>query len=220
MRQLNEHDLKWAVRRLPKNVRDLLVDHGQKLMLAGGYIRSVIMNEEVKDIDLFGPSKGYSEACAKALAGDGKIYESQYAFSVYTKPMTQFIHRWSYEEPEVLIESFDFTIASAALWYCRVNQVWKSLCDDSYYEDLAAKRLVYRNPIRNEDAGGSILRVLKFYQRGYRIPLDSFAAVIERLDRGVSLEECDGRDRSKYAKVICGLLREVDPNTPMEGFPH
>ena len=44
------------------------------------------------------------------------------------------------------------------------------LCNIRFYPDLAARRLVYTSPLRNEDAGGSILRVLKFYQRGYRIP--------------------------------------------------
>lgn len=220
MRRLNDHDLKWAVRRLPYDVRKLMITHGMKVMLAGGYIRSIIANEPINDIDLFGPSKDYAEACAKELAGEhGRLHTTQYAISVSTmKPMVQFIHRWTYEEPRALIESFDFTIASAAMWWSFEEQQWKSLCDESFYEDLAAKRLVYRRPERNEDAGGSFLRVLKFYQKGYRIPLDSLAAVIERLDRGVDRQKGDTREF--YEKVIHGLLREVDPNTPMEGFPH
>ena len=84
---------------------------------------------------------------------------------------------------------------------------------------MAAKRLVYLSPVRSEDAGGSILRVLKFYKRGYNIPLDSLAAVIGRLNSGVDHRATHG-DPAQYEKVILGLLREVDPNTPMEGFPH
>jgi hypothetical protein len=63
-------------------------------------------------------------------------------------------------------------------------------------------------------AGGSILRVLKFYQRGYRIPLDSLGAVIARLMKPVDFDKIIGRtdQEDQLAKVLTGLLREVDPN--------
>ena len=59
--------------------------------------------------------------------------------------------------------------------------LFRSLCSGTFYQDLAAKRLRYTRPARNEDAGGSLLRVLKYYQKGYRIPLESFAGVLTRL---------------------------------------
>jgi hypothetical protein len=86
--------------------------------------------------------------------------------------------------------------------------------------------LVYLQPIRNEDAGGSMLRVLKFYQRGYRIPIDSLGQVISRLMTGVDISrihteqkkfdkdsEIPGLvfDEQQLSKVVTGLLREVDP---------
>lgn len=216
--QLNEHDLKWAVKRLPKAVREMMVVHGGKLFIAGGFIRSIIANEPVNDIDVFAPEKEYARAVATTLADGGRVWESEYAFSCSAmKPMTQFIHRWTYADAPSLIASFDFSIACAAIWH--EGEKWHSLCHDQFYQDLAAKRLVYLDPVRNEDAGGSLLRVLKFYQRGYRIPLDSLAAVIGRLDRGVDRERIGG-EPAGYVKIVLGLLREVDPNTPMEGFPH
>lgn len=222
MRKLNDHDLKWAVRRLPKDVRTMLVKHKGELFVAGGFLRSIITNEPINDIDLFSPSKDYAKACATELAAGGRIYETDYAFSLSDKkPMTQFIHRWAYTDAESLVNSFDFSIACAALWFD--GSEWQSICCDSFYEDLSAKRLVYLRPVRNEDAGGSLLRVLKFYQRGYRIPLDSFAAVIARLDRGIDrskVEHGEFEPEQQYEKIVLGLLREVDPNTPMEGFPH
>src|SRR5208283_3039247 len=101
---------------------------------------------------------------------------------------------------------------------------WTSLIDDEFYSDLAAKRLVYRSPVRNEDAGGSVLRLLKFYSRGFRIPLDSLGAVLARLVDGVDLNGIstesfkDGyilggtsighTTEERWASVITGLLRE------------
>ena len=59
-----------------------------------------------------------------------------------------------------------------------------------------------------------MLRVLKFYQRGYRIPLDSLGAVIARLCQAVNWGkiETHGNTEAQLGKVLTGLLREVDPN--------
>jgi hypothetical protein len=55
-----------------------------------------------------------------------------------------------------------------------------------------------------------MLRVLKFYQRGYRIPLDSLAMVIGRLMSGVNKSVRCG-DENDIAGAVTGLLIEVDP---------
>ena len=88
---------------------------------------------------------------------------------------------------------------------------WSSFCDDRFYIDLASKRLIYRKPIRNEDAGGSMLRVLKYYQKGYRIPLDSLGSVIARLIHNLDTDRQPLNDEIGVANIITGLLREVDP---------
>lgn len=216
--QLNEHDLKWAVKRLSKPVREMMIAAPGKLFIAGGYIRSVIANEPVNDIDVFAPTKEEAKDEATKLADGGKVWSSDNAYTcIEIKPTVQFIHRWTFTDPDSLIASFDFTIASATIWF--EDDCWQSRCHDQFYQDLAAKRLVYLSPVRNEDAGGSILRVLKFYKRGYNIPLDSLAAVISRLNSGVDRSRIPDSEEA-YSQIIAGLLREVDPNTPMEGFPH
>ena len=216
---LDRMDLSWAVRRLPSNVRDLLKRHGPEIFLAGGYVRAVVANERVSDIDLFCPSKDHAAACAKELAGDGKPHETDNAFTVRTRPVaTQFIHRWTFSLPSQAIASFDFTIAQAAIWW--TGEQWESCCSDRFYSDLAAKRLIYTSPDRNEDAGGSMLRVLKFYQRGYRIPLDSLGAVIARLNSGIAANSFAMHDQRQMAKVLTGLLREVDPNIDPDHIAH
>jgi len=135
----------------------------------------------------------------------------------------QVIHRWTYDVAEDLVQSFDFTIAKAAVWFDPVVG-WNSMCDETFYPDLAAKRLTYTSPQRNEDAGGSMLRVLKYYQRGYRIPLDSLGAVIARLMSGVEFDKIrEGREETQekqLAKVVTGLLREVDPNLDPSHIAH
>jgi len=218
MEHLDIMDLSWAVRRLPGDVRDLLKKHGPKVFLAGGYLRATVSGEKISDLDLFSPSKDYAEACAIELAGSDKPYETPNAFTVKTRrAIVQFIHRWPFDEPTACMESFDFTIAKAAIWWS--GERWESCCDARFYADLAAKRLVYCSPQRNEDAGGSMLRVLKFYQRGYRIPLDSLGAVIARLVSGLEVSRLT-TDQAGTAMAVTGLLREVDPLIDPDHISH
>jgi hypothetical protein len=215
-----------------------MIKYGPRLVLGGGYIRSMVSGEKPNDLDLFTQTPEDAKLFAKELADEAKKkpYETGNAISVKLtpRPFVQYIHRWSFPTPQYLIESFDFTIACSALWF--ESEKWTSLIDDEFYADLAAKRLVYRSPQRNEDSGGSLLRVLKFYQRGFRIPLDSLGAVLARLVDGVDLNGIstesfkDGHilggtsigrtTEERWASVITGLLREVDPQIDPEHFSH
>lgn len=224
MPKLNNYDLLFAVRRMPNPLKDLMKKNPGKIVVAGGFIRSVITGEEVQDIDLFTNAPENAPIFANELVANGKnwsLYKTDNAITIRgSRPTLQIIHRWTFPTPESILPSFDFTIAKAAIWF---QDGWKSLCDDNYYADLAAKRLVYTNPIRDEAAGGSMLRVLKFYQRGYRIPLDSLSDVIARLVNGVDIEKVyQGRrlNLQETSKVICGLLREVDPLTDPDHTAH
>lgn len=235
MRELTWHDLSWSLRRSPAKVLELLKDQPGKVFLGGGFIRACVANEHVNDIDLFTTDKESARAAARFLLElkDGedagrKIHESDNAFTVRGLRLpVQIIHRWTYTSPEELMQSFDFTIAMAGFWWHPEHDKWVSICDDRFYEDLAAKRLIYTSPKRNEDAGGSMLRVLKFYQRDYRIPLDSLGAVLARLVSAVDLDSIaavrDSPDQTlegRWAFVMSGLLREVDPNVDPQHLSH
>lgn len=208
-------DVAWAVRRMPFPVKAMLQKH-DKLFVAGGYLRACIAGERINDIDVFAATKDYAEACAKELANPTKgeprkIITTDNAYTVLMRPFAvQFIHRWTFTTPADALDSFDFTIAKAAIWWDAEARRWKGCADDRFYADLAAKRLVYTKPNRKEAPGGSILRVLKFYQRGYRIPLDSMGEVIARLVMGVK-----GAQKLwtpvELGPLLTALLREVDP---------
>lgn len=241
MRQLDPQDLSWALRILPRQLKELMEVAGDRIVLGGGFVRSSVSGERPNDIDLF--CKSQEDACSYAiqLAGNGKkVIETGNAYSIRKVGgfFVQFIHRWTYDSPAQILDSFDFTVACSAIWFEKASvsyeigsgstyptpEKWNSLIDDNFYSDLAAKRLVYRSPQRNEDAGGSMLRVLKFYQKGFRIPLDSLGAVLARMADAVDLKgievlpNWDGQQSTlgdttekRWAKVLTGLLREVDP---------
>lgn len=205
MSYLRDNDVQWCVRRLPVRVRDLLQQRSD-VFLAGGFIRACIAHETVNDVDLFVPNSEVASEVAKLLAADSHVHVTENALSLEIGALpVQVIHRWVFDTPQKCVDSFDFTIARAAIWY--VGGGWQSCCHPDFYSDLAAKRLVYLSPVRNEDAGGSMLRVLKFYQRGYRIPLESLGAVVARMIGGME----PNLSEVQVATVVTGRLREVDP---------
>lgn len=221
--KLNDRDVLWICRRLPKAIEQFLYENDEDpIILGGGFIRACIAGETPNDIDFFVPSTEAAESLADSFLDLAKaedphrahLVRTENAFTVlgFSLPL-QIIHRWTFPDAFKLIESFDFTIARAAIWHSKTG--WSSVRDDAFYEDLAAKRLVYRSPVREEEPGGSMIRVLKFYERGYRIPLDSLGAVIARLVSKVEKRDDypdDEAAREKWtADVVAGLLYEVDP---------
>lgn len=227
MRELNTFDLVNCVKRIPYRLRRIMKQQANKVFIAGGFVRACVAGEEISDIDVMSPTKDCAMSCALLLAKDydnPPVIKTENAITVRVNPQPiQFIHRWTFDTPTDGIMSFDFTIARSAIWWNGTE--WKSVCSDTFYEDLAAKRLVYCSPIRIEEAGGSMLRVLKFYQRGYRIPLDSLAAVVARLTNAVRMDDLPDEDKpvlreAQMAKAITGLLRDVDPLVDPDHISH
>lgn len=223
--KIDYQDLRWALVRLPGNLKKAMEEsewHG-KIFVGGGYLRSIVANETINDVDVFVNTKKDAELLAYKLETDKKdIYKTDNAFTIKGKMTIQIIYRWLFEKAEDISNSFDFTVCCAVI-FCKVNSdkiEWDSYCDDRFYIDLASKRLIYRCPMRNEDAGGSMLRVLKYYQKGYRIPLDSLGAVIARLVKALDVNRIDINDEKAVAYVLTGLLREVDPEIDPTHLSH
>lgn len=209
--KLLARDVRHVVVRLPKHVRRLIHDHS--LVLAGGFIRSVVASEEIVDVDLFGATKDALEEASRLLANDLGSERSYTlnAITVKGRPYVQFITRWLFPDAKTLVESFDYTVARAAIWFDKEKDAWDSVCDELYYPDLAARRLRYMSPQRNEDAGGSVMRMRKFLRRGYVIDQENMASVIARLVKGLRVPEIESVDEESIAMLLRGLLLEVDP---------
>jgi len=224
--RLQKDDLLRCVKRLDPRLRGRLQAQGPKLFVAGGYVRDCVTGEDPQDVDVMCTDAVTSREEAYWLGhqvlGESSIFslqpenvrESQNAFTITgLEPPVQFIHRWTFAEPGDAVDSFDFTVAKAAFWWDGAK--WASYCDKAFYPDLAARRLVYTSPERVEEVGGSLLRVVKFCRRGYRISPEDLGAVCARLvcgvDAGVINSERD------MARCLTDLLREVDPLLDLDG---
>lgn len=220
MASLTQNDLSYVVRRLPRDVRDLLKQHEGRLFVGGGFVRATIAGETPSDVDLFGGSKETLNSIADALSaarGDTKIHRTKNAITLLTRDRLpiQFITRWLFADAAALVASFDFTVCQAAIGF-RDGRFY-SEASEAFYVDLAARRLVYTSPRRDEEAGGSLMRVLKYVKRGYSIQAGALGAVIARL--AVKLRESHLTETEEgTAQVLTGLLREVDPLLVVDGL--
>lgn len=236
--ELRKNDLDYIVRHIPKDIKTLLI-HNPGTLVGGGFIRAIIAGEKVSDIDIFGPNGEWLNRLADSLAEDRgvKAHKSANAITILAQPRwpVQFIIRWLFQSPVECSDSFDFTICKAVIWpdvsiHSVLNKegnaitgkikrfvTWKSLCHEDFYSDLAARRLVYTFPNRNEDAGGSFMRVKKFLQKGYNVQTATLAGVVARLCMGIDQikKAVPGINQNEaeqwLTKLIQSKLLEVDP---------
>src|SRR5690606_22712894 len=129
----------------------------------------------------------------------------------------QFITRWVFTDAKEVMQSFDFTVCQAVIFYDPTTKSFDSHASESFYPDLAARRLNYTSPYRNEDARGSLLRVIKYIRRGYSIQVKSLGAVCARLYSGLEPGSEAIVHEEKRSIVLAGLLREVDPPLVIDG---
>lgn len=224
---LQHGDMAFVVRRLPKDVRELLSKYPGRLFLGGGYIRALIAGETPNDIDLFGENKQFLIDVARSLERTRgpettRLHLTKNAVTVISQGRltVQFITRWTFDDPKQCVASFDFTVCQAAIWRAgpSTSDPWQSARSSRFYEDLAARRLVYTRPNRDEEAGGSLMRVMKYIRRGYVIQTDSLAAVIARLTAKVDTGRFPISDEPSIGMVLNGFLQEVDPLLAVDGL--
>lgn len=209
--KLDNFDLNRVVRFLPLKIKSIMEQEfwRGKIFIAGGFIRDLVAGDKVNDIDLFVNNKAEAELLLSVLQGDKKVISTENAFTICERLPIQIIHRWTFQKPEEVLLSFDFSVCSAAIYYG--DDGWKGICHERFYKDIASKRLIYLVPDREEAPGGSMIRILKFYKRGYNIPLNNLSKVVARMmkDAENCYKQNDVEDSLKM--YVDKTLFEVDP---------
>jgi len=239
--ELSHTDLGNVIRRLPKDIMTLLKEQRYILaggfirdVIAGMPVSDIDLFNADKE-------KMYADGRLFAThRGDARVHVTNNAMTVLAPPRlpVQFITRWLFSDPVKCMKSFDFTVCRAAIWYVPESAVesiqviqngghgfslkgkdgevvwpgWHSVCDPRFYEDLAARRLTYTCPVREEEAGGSIMRACKFLKRGYAMSPETLAQLIDRLMTAYV------PNSMPRVQVLSGLLREVDPLSVIDGL--
>ena len=133
--------------------------------IAGGCIRSMILNEEVKDVDIFITKEVDVE---KFLSHVKEEHCFERSFFISDNAVNFTIHGIKYQivttvqnSPKKLIDEFDFTI----------NMNYYENNSEPYIENkqhILDKQLKFNLKCRNRL--GTLSRVTKFVERGYKVP--------------------------------------------------
>lgn len=175
------------VRCLPPEVKEILMEFGSRLIVAGGFCRDVMTGREAKDIDIFGVDKNtVNDAIESFTWHDATRGRKQTANSVTFEeyfPLdgsypVQFITRTYYTHHQDLIESFDFSVCQIGVYWSLDH--WEGICTDLFWRDIFSETATYTDPTRDEDPGGSLLRMFRFARRGYKITENDIANVTGR----------------------------------------
>ncbi len=217
--ELLREDLHRIVLHLPSDlIRQTKLE--PTTIVAGGFIRDLISGEKIRDIDVFGAIKEKLSMVATNLkvGRNGRLHYTNNAITLLSpsRMPIQFITRWLYLSSADILASFDFTVCQVLVRWNNLDSKWIGECSETFYSDLASRRLRYTNPVREEEAGGSMLRVIKFVEKGYHISPESLGKVIGRLVSKVDFERLEN-GRTDVGSVITGLLREVDPLKIVDG---
>lgn len=127
--------------------------------IAGGALRSYLVGDRVKDLDIFSANP---EAVLEAFKSrdDFKAgFENDFIANFYKEGMCyQVIKKYKYDNQKDTIASFDFTIIAASIGPDGL------VVDDRFYVDNAQKRLVVKSlpkPL------STVKRGMKYCGRGY-----------------------------------------------------
>lgn len=196
---------------LPPVVCNVLRLHPNKVCVAGGFIRAIVADEDVNDIDIFVDSEETARAVADEIKpSGGRFYETGKAITIrgMGEPAPQVIYKWTFEHPRDVIAAFDFSIAQAAIWWNGTE--WESVCDYYFYRDVKKKALHYASP-KGNDAAGTMLRVLKFHKLGYSIGNEALSNILAAMCEGMRIEILAGTTAS-LAEAFEGRF----PKTPYQ----
>lgn len=149
-------DAQWL-----KPLDSVIKDLPEGCWIAGGCMRSFLVGEKAKDIDIFTAEPDRVIEFLASKEGFKKTFGNDFFQNFKHKDLTyQVIKKYVYQNPQDTIDSFDFTLISAA--YSKEGFI----SHERFYLDNAQKRLVIHNlplPL------STLKRSLKYTSRGYRL---------------------------------------------------
>lgn len=205
--ELDPQDTIRCITALPGSVERIL--SRWSVCIAGGFVRSVITGEEPNDIDMF----PLGTLDTTGVVADLKVdrYEqaarTENAITMVRQGRTpiQIVTRWPGKTVDRVLEGFDLTVAAAAV--AMKDGVLVGRCHPRFYQDTAARRLVYTRPDRAEaEPGGTLLRLFKYARRGFNASPETLAEVVCRVVQKAGLVSAEDAEM-----VLRRELREVDP---------
>jgi len=162
-------DAQWL-----KPLDGVIKDLPENCWIAGGCMRSFLVGEKAKDIDIFTANPESVIASLDGKDGFKKTFGNEFFQNFKKGDLTyQVIKKYKYATAQETIDSFDFTLISAA--YSKDGFI----SHERFYLDNAQKRLVIHNlplPL------STMKRALKYAGRGYRLCPVSLSRLVRTIN--------------------------------------
>lgn len=159
--------------------------------IAGGALRSFLVGDKVKDLDIFSNDP---ESVLSAFKADDTFkigHENDFISNFYKDGICyQVIKKYKYKSPQETIDSFDFTIVCAAIGPEGI------ITDERFYIDNAQRRLVVKSlpkPL------STVKRGMKYSMRGYSMCPVGLAKILKAVQENpINWEDPEQNDIEFY----------------------
>jgi hypothetical protein len=183
-----------------------------KLFIAGGCIRSMILEEEVKDIDIFCKDELTVAIVKESISG----FRSDNALNLYIHPYKVQIVTTEAGSPIDIINQFDFTMNMN--YYDFESKSIEVL----HLTDIIGRNLKVNKNCRNKL--GTLARIVKFVNRGYKLDskenLLELGCQISRMESIDTFEELEKESKLYFSNDeyynIDYVVKTVVSNTKFE----
>lgn len=191
---------------LPPTLAKAMHAHrGMAMVVAGGFVRDVVSGRRPRDVDVFVGTEddvaAVDAVLRPAATGEPHVTDNATGYVVDGR-LVQVVTRWTFTDAWEVLRGFDFTVAQAAVWH--EAERWWGGVGPSFYADLAARRLrlsgVLPDERTPEEAGGTLMRLVKHSRRGYVATPDTVAACA-----WAAVAACEDLDG------VLRTLRGIDP---------
>ena len=172
--RLDGTDLFKLSRELPSSIMQAFRYYGEDIALGGECIRKIIMDEPVKEYDIY--LKDTSSIKPEDIGDYLEEYEQFLPYKV------KFIIK-EFKQPYDLLNKMAFTIESAAMTYD--NGSWNPHCHDKFYVDNIGKRVRCLG-----DVGlSALLKVMEYKNKDYSINNAELAKILADIMEESEIDE-------------------------------
>jgi len=171
--RISSNTFDTRLKELKQKADELIFNHvDADCWIAGGWIRTVLGNEDINntDIDVYSKDDESFDEIKFFLKSTGfnKITDTANSMKLFNGTRVYDLIKMPYDSPIRTIDSFDFTVCCSAISRTEFYH------HPEFYMDLAAKRLVLH---KNNNSLTTLYRLLKYINKGYTIPPDQLLAL-------------------------------------------
>jgi hypothetical protein len=173
MATIAEGDLQRVVEALPPRVVETLKAWPERMVVAGGMVRDVVLGVQWSDVDLFGEVE--HGVVMESLGAENRIGGNRTVVEYLVDGQkVQYINVGAGGVKYHVAKRFDFTVCCAMVGWGRAG--WYSWCSPEFLKDIQERRICFNTPYIH--SGSALTRIVKLAGKGLRVDPKLLARVL------------------------------------------